>query len=455
MTNGMIEALRARRKVDKAELENLSMRISAATASESRTMTKKFDAGMVELRAVDDRIEELEQQEAREGRAAAHRVEMNLPGGDNGSRFTTSGPSTYDDPRQNREAPSFFRDLIHAQRGSADAADRLRTNNREMGSESRALGNTGAVGGSGGEFAPPAWLTQDFVALARPGRVFADRFHHEDLPSGVSSVNIPRISSGTTAGVQTTQNTALSQTDLTTAALSSGIVTIGGKQIVSQQLLDQSGIPFDQIILKDLSADWAKQLGTQAITGTGAAGQLRGYLTPASTNVQTWTQAAPTAALFYSQLAKLQGAINASRYASPDTVVMHPRRWAWFASFTDSTGRPLVVPSSGGFNSMANPGASVAAGHVGSVLGMDVFTDPNVPVDLGAGTNQDVVAMFVADDVWLWESQLKAEAFTQPYADSLGVLYRVYNYAAMIPDRYLASLGQISGTGLVTPVFAG
>jgi len=104
---------------------------------------------------------------------------------------------------------------------------------------------------------------------------------------------------------------------------------------------------------------------------------------------------------------------------------------------------------------MANPGASVAAGHVGSVLGMDVFTDPNVPVDLGAGTNQDVVAMFVADDVWLWESQLKAEAFTQPYADSLGVLYRVYNYAAMIPDRYLASLGQISGTGLVTPVFAG
>jgi len=454
MSNSVIETLKYRRKSDKADLENLSTRITAAAPAEARVLTTKFNNGMVELRAVDDRIEELEQQEAREGRAAAHRVEMNLPG--SGPRFTTSGPSTYDDPRQNREAPSFFRDLIHAQRGSADAADRLRTNNAERGLESRALGNTGATGGSGGEFAPPAWLIEEFVKLARPGRVTADRFHHEDLPSGVSSVNIPRISSGTTAAVQTTQNTALSQTDMTTAALSSGISTIGGKQVVSQQMIDQSGgVPFDQVVLQDLAADWAKQLGTQAISGTGAAGQLRGYLAPASTNVQTWTQATPTAALFYSQLAKLQGAINASRYASPDTVVMHPRRWAWFASFTDSTGRPLVVPSAGGFNSMANPGGAVAAGHVGSVLGMDVFTDPNIAVNTGAGTNQDTVLMFPAADVWIWESQLKAEVFTAPYADSLGVLLRVYNYAAMIPDRYLASLGVLSGTGLVTPVFAG
>ena len=47
-----------------------------------------------------------------------------------------------------------------------------------------------------------------------------------------------------------------------------------------------------------------------------------------------------------------------------------------------------------------------------------------------------------------------AEALTQPYGDVLGVLLRVYNYSAMIPDRYLPSLGQISGTGLISPTFA-
>ena len=115
----------------------------------------------------------------------------------------------------------------------------------------------------------------------------------------------------------------------------------------------------------------------------------------------------------------------------------------------------MVVPSAGGFNSMANPGSALAAGHVDSVLGMDVFTDPNIAVSTGAGTNQDTVLMFPAADVWLWESDRRAEAFTAPYANSLGVLLRVFNYAAQIPDRYLASLGQLTGTGLVTPVFAG
>jgi HK97 family phage major capsid protein len=270
----------------------------------------------------------------------------------------------------------------------------------------------------------------------------------------VSSVNLPRVATGTTTASQTTQNSALSQTDLTSNALSSGIVTIGGKQIVSMQLIEQSPGQIDQIILEDLSQDYAKQLGTQVLTGAGTSGTLKGYLTPSSTNVVTWTQASPTAPGFYSQLAKLQSQINASRYRAPDAIVMSPRRWGWLASYTDSAGRPLVVPTAGGFNALATPGAAAAAGHVGSLLGCEVYTDPNLPTILGAGTNQDVVLMFVRDGVWLWESTLRAEAFTQPYADSMGVLLRVFNYSAMIPDRYLSSLGQLSGTGLVTPTFA-
>jgi len=269
-------------------------------------------------------------------------------------------------------------------------------------------------------------------------------------------VNIPKVATGTTVAPQTTQNTALAQTDITSTSLSSGIITLAGKQVVAQQLLDQGGIRVDEVILEDLAADLARQLGTQALTGSGTGGQLKGFLTATSSNVVTWTQATPTASGFYAQLAKLQGQINATRYKAPDAVAMHPRRWAWFASFTDSTGRPLVVPTSGSFNSMANPtdGMQGAAGHVGSVLGMDVFTDPNLPVNGGTGNNQDTVLMFVRDDVWLYEGTLRAEAFTAPYADSMGILYRVFNYYAMIPDRYSASLGQVSGTGLVTPTFA-
>lgn len=103
---------------------------------------------------------------------------------------------------------------------------------------------------------------------------------------------------------------------------------------------------------------------------------------------------------------------------------------------------------------MANPQNANAAGHVGSILGMGVFTNQNIPTNLGAGTNQDIVLMFPRSDIWLWESNLRAEVLNATYADSPRVLFRVFNDAALIPDRYLASFGQLSGSGLVAPVFA-
>ncbi len=446
-----LTAMRERRNLMRGAMQA----ILSAPTQENRDLrqseTRDFDLANDRIGEIDERIAELEFQGKREASAAAARIGFSEPSGIGGA--FTSGGETY---HRGATSPSFFRDLWHAQRGDADASDRLRRNNREVGQESRALCNTGATGGSGGEFAPPAWIIDQYVKLARPGRVTADLFHKEVLPSGVSSVNIPKIATGTTVAQQTTQNTAVAQTDITSTSLSSSIITLAGKQVVSQQLLDQGGIRVDEVILEDLAADLARQLGTQALTGSGTGGQLKGFLTATSSNVVTWTQATPTASGFYAQLARLQGQINATRYKAPDAVVCHPRRWSWLASFTDSTGRPLVVPTSGGFNSMASPTAGMegAAGHVGSILGMEVYTDPGIPTTLGTAANQDVVLMFVRDDVWLYEGALRAEAFTSPYSDSMGILYRVFNYYAMIPDRYSASLGQISGTGLVTPTFA-
>jgi HK97 family phage major capsid protein len=409
------------------------------------------EADVLECR---DRVAELTVADTREQAAARSRVELGQTGPLLGGATTSS--QTY---HRGAQSPSFFKDLWYSQRGDANAADRLRRNNSETGFEARALearalGNTGAAGGAGGEFAPPLWMIEEYVKLARAGRVFADLLHHEPLPQGVSSVNLPKVATGTSTAVQATQNTTLSQTDMTTTALSSGIATIGGKQVIAQQLLDQSGIAFDKVLLEDLTADFSRQLGTQCLTGLGTGGQLKGFLTPSSASVITWTTATPTATAFYGRLAQLQGKINGTRFKAPDAVVMHPNRWAWFASYVDSTGRPLVVPTAGGFNAMASPDTVQGVGHVGTVLGMDVYTDANIPTNLGTGTNQDIVLMMPRQDIWLWESELRAEAFTAPYADTMGVLFRVFNYSAQIPDRYLQSLGQISGTALVTPVFA-
>ena len=438
------------REVTADTLDEFANENRSPLASESRTIAKARQL----ISDLEERKAELAEQEKREAAAAASRVLTGNTGeqrsGPRGGIFTSS--VTY---HRGNNSPSFFRDLWRAQRGDADAADRLRSNNRETGQETRALGNTGGTGGSGGDFAPPAYLLEEYVKLARAGRVTADLFDVRDLPEGVSSVDIPKITSGTVVAAQTTQNTAVSNVDLTTGSLTSGIITLAGKNVVSQQLIDQSGIPFDQIVLEDLTADLARQVGTQVLIGVGGSAALRGFLTPASTSVVTWTTTTPTATGLYGRLAQLQGQINSTRFRAPDAICMHPRRWAWFASYVDNSGRPLVVPTAGGFNAMGNPDAVQGVGHVGSVLGCDVYTDANIPINLGAGTNQDIILMMPRKDIKLWQSSIRAEAFSAPYADSLGVLYRCHQYLAMVPDRYLASLGQISGTALTPPVFTG
>jgi hypothetical protein len=89
-----------------------------------------------------------------------------------------------------------------------------------------------------------------WITIIRKGRVTPDLYKKMDVPEGVSSINIPKITGGTTTALQSTQNSALSQTDMTTSYIQASWATIGGKQVVAQQLLDQTAVNFDQIILE-------------------------------------------------------------------------------------------------------------------------------------------------------------------------------------------------------------
>jgi len=457
MSNSVITTLKARRKADKAELENLSMRISAATASESRTMKVKFDAGMVELKATDERIEELEEQEAREGRAAAHRVEMNLPGGDeytNGSRFYTTDSAVYSDPHKNPDSPSFIADMRDARMGNRDAADRLGRNQQERASENRAITT---VAGSAGAFAPPAWLVSEFINLARPGRVTADLLNKQALPGGVSSISLPKVATGTAVAVQQTQNVQIADTSLTSTSVSSGITTIAGQQILSLQLVSQSPIPIDRMVLADLAFDYAQKLDLQVIAGTGANGQLRGLEHGASVGTTAYTTAAPafvsttSANSFYNALVRAVNAVATTRFLPAEAIIMTPTRWAWCQEALDTATRPLILTGGASFNAPGISTEATAEGAAGSLLNLPVYVDNNVTQNLGVATNQDEVFVVRGSDVFLFESELQMETFDSTFANTASLLVRCLAYSAMIPDRYSASVNIVGGTGLVAP----
>lgn len=347
--------------------------------------------------------------------------------------------------RKGDPSASYFADLVSAPT-DASARDRL-----VRSQETRSLTT---VAGAGGEMAPPLWLVEDFVKLARAGRVTADLMNKQALPAGVSSVNVPAISGGTSVGVTQTQNTAVSNTDITTTSLSSDITTISGQQVVSIQLLRQSGIPLDSIILGDLALAYATQLDLQVVSGSGANGQLKG-LTTAGTTV-TFTTTTPAvvsstaAASFYNKIISAKAAVQTGRFLPADAIIMTPTRWGWIQEALDTTNRPVLNTNGASFNSLATYDGEVAEGYAGMLAGLPVYLDPSIPANLGVATNQDSVFVLRRGDNVLWETPVESATFEATYAQNNSVLFRVLGFSAFIA-RYAKSVQVIGGTGLVVP----
>ncbi|AEW94602.1 MULTISPECIES: phage major capsid protein [Streptomycetaceae] len=432
-------------------LETVHSEKRSALTEDERT---KFEQGESEIRAIDERIAELDAQIVADEAAAevAKRYAPPVPEQRRAALGTVvTEPEIY---RSGQGGRSFFKDLwLARQKGDRGAVERLERNNKVV-AEQRAIST---VNSAGGEWVPPLWLEEEWIRYVRPGRVTVDLCVMGDVPSGTDSINIPKMISGTAVAPMNGQNTGIQQTDATTGSIASSVVTIAGGQTVSLQLIEQSPLNIDDLILADLAADYAAKWSLQAINGSGSSGQVTGVLTLAGTTSVTWTQSTPAlggAGGLYAKVGSAIQSIHTTRFLPPDAIIMHPRRWAWCETQSDANGRPLVVPESGGpFNVVANADAQIPQGRVGRMLGLPVYVDPQLPTNLGAGTNQDVIIVARMSDVYAWEGTPRAETFEQTYAGNMSVLCRLYNYGSFQAGRYPQSIATITGTGAVTPAF--
>ncbi len=357
---------------------------------------------------------------------------------------------TYD-----RGAPhGYFHDLVSAQvSGDLEARGRLEQHGREINTDVEYRDLT-RVDGAGGYFVPPKWLMELYAPLARAGRPTANLVTNLPLPSGTDSISIPLIATGTSTAIQTADNAAVQETDLSDSSVAAGVKTIAGQQDVAIQAIEQSPIQFDEIIFADLMADLATKVDVQVLSGSNSSNQVKGIFTATGTNAVTYTDASPTVGELYSKLADAVQQIHTGRYMAPNVIVMHPRRWAWFLAALDTSSRPLVVPyAQGPNNALGTPGAPAAEGAVGTLMGLPVVTDPSIPINGGVGTNQDQILVMRASDTLLWESPVKTRLLPDIGSGTLTLRLQVYQYIAMTAERYPKSISILSGTGLTSPVF--
>ena len=291
------------------------------------------------------------------------------------------------------------------------------------------------VDGSGGYAGvPPAWLMDQYIELARPGRAFANLVQRQPLPGGTDSINIPKILTGTAVGIQTADNVPVAEVDLTDTFINAPVRTISGQQGVAIQLIDQSPIAFDDVIFRDLVAAHAAQTDQQVISGTGVNGQVVGVnQTP---GIGTIGASSVDIKGVYSAIANAVQTIHSTRFLRPEVIVMHPRRWGWFLSLLDASQRPLFLGTANAPMNVAGVLTDVASQQVvGSMHGLPVVTDQNIPVDQGTGNNEDPVFVLRPSDLVLWEGGIRARVMPETRATTLTVLLQIFSYLAFSAAR--------------------
>lgn len=442
--------LKAQRKaITDLATEEAREDLTAEEDTEFRAFTAQVKDKEAEIAGLDERINELSEEIERSGR---------LDDGATAVRKAQARVTSVKEARayEKGNGKSYFSDLMRSQRGMDDtgeAGERLRRHAKDVATEQEYRDLT-RTDGAGGYFVPPAWLVSQYIDLARAGRAYANVVTSQPLPPGTDSINIPKVSTGTATAIQTSDNGSVQETDLADTYVSAGVKTIAGQQDVAIQLLDQSPVNFDEVIFRDLIADYATKLDLQVISGSNGSGQVKGVRNASGIATISATSGSDNVSLLYAKIADAVQRVHTARYLAPSVIVMHPRRWAFFLAAVDSSKRPLVVPSGPGFNGIATLSGVTSQQVVGNMHGLPVVTDPNMPTTLGASTNEDVIHVLRAEDLVLYESSIKSRVLPDVGSGTLTVRLQVYGYLAFTAERFPQSVVEIGGTALATPSFS-
>lgn len=376
-----------------------------------------------------------------EARAQIPRIKEDSP--TSSPRVSVNEPLTYR-PFNEGGKHSFFKDLWAAtKQGNPGAQSRLARHQREMDT----LHPRADITAGSGDFVPPQHLQDEWVALARAGRVFANTVRTLPMPPVGTSFTIPKVTTGTSTAVQT-EGGAVSETDAARADTTLTVRTIAGQQDMSRQAFERSEPGLDDVLFADLAASYATTLDAHLLNHAND-----GILNNANINSITYTDTTPTVAELYPKMADAWQQIASNRFMAANAVFMHPRRWAWVFAELDSQNRPLITPVAPQ-NPIAGFEANIAEGLVGQSVVGPIYADANIPTGLGASTDEDAIILTRTQDLLLFETPTPvARVFEETLSGTLQVRIQVYGYIAFTSDRYGKASSKITGTGLKAPTF--
>lgn len=452
MSNTFLTSLREKRESKTSLIQATLDRAAEEARDLSEVELANVEALNLEIKKLDERIEQMSDIEIRNQKAAdlAAKVDANIEPKKEaraGGFIVTSEALTYSE----RSGNDFLTDALKAQfKTDGDASARIARHQQEMAIEKRAVGTSNFAG-----LVVPQYLVDLYAPLARAGRPFADAARKHQLPTQGMSVVISRINTGTVTAYQTSQNTAAVSQDIADNTLTVNVNTIAGQQSVSKQALLR-GYNIEGIVLGDLIRDYHTKLDNSLLNGSGSNGQPLGLLNMTTGVLVTYTATTGTVAGLYPKVADAIQQIQSNIYVNPNAVIMHPRRLGFLLAGVDSSNRPLIVPQAyNPMNAMGTGNGTPSYGNSGySILGLPIIVDANIATNVGAGTNQDTIFVVDLNETHLWEEAAAPTyvTFEEP-SGKVAINIVLFGMSAFTAERYPKAVAQINGTGLATPSF--
>lgn len=452
MSNSFLTSLREKRESKTSLIQSTLDRAAEEARDLSEIELANVEALNLEIKKLDERIEQMSDIELRNQKAADLAAKVDAKAEPKkevraGTFIVTKEEQTYSQRSEN----DFLTDAIKSYyKVDSDASERIARHQKEMVVEKRAV-STSSFGG----LVVPQYLVDLYAPLARAGRPFADAARKHILPAQGMSVVISKINTGTTTAYQTSQNTAAVSQDIADTTLTVDVNTIAGQQSVSKQALLR-GYNIEQVVLSDLIRAYNTKLDDALINGSGSNGQPLGLSTMTSGITVTYTATTGTVAGLYPKIADAIQQIQSNVFVQPNAVVMHPRRLGFFLAGVDGNNRPLVVPQAYNPQNAIGTGNGVPQyGNSGySILGLPIIVDANISTSKGAGTNQDEIYVVDLNECHLWEESNAPTyvTFEEPNGKvALNIV--LFGMSAFTAERYPKAVAKIGGTGLATPSF--
>ena len=436
---------------ERAEITTAVEAVLDRAADETRDLTEAEDKNLGDLteraKALDARIADLRDIQVSHLEAAKLRAEVAATDDEKPESESPvnrvdvkSEPLTYSE-----HAPtSFFRDAYAAEfNGDVSARERLNRHQDEMRVELRDSGSSNFAG-----LVVPQYLTGLAAPFLRAGRSTMDVCNQLPLPADGLTVNVSRITTGSSAAAQNGDNGSVTEATPDDTLLTVNVRTYAGMVDVSRQALER-GTGVDGLLAADLVSAYNSAVNADVISGDGTNGTHLGIIYTSGTGAVDKDDASPTAVETFSAIIEAIATVTQNRYVQPDIIIMHPRRWAYLLAGVDSSNRPLAgIQGNTGRNVVAigNPGAyGVAAGEI---AGIPVVVDAGIPTNGGAGDDEDVIIVANRADLVLME-QANSPLMLRYESVGSGTLTTrmvVFGYSAFTAGRYPGGVCKVQGT---------